>query len=78
MTHYDNMNNRQIKREDFGIGSLTTIPGRKEMTSKPKQATFYLFLQNKDIESYFVVYFHHNVQFKGILRYPSPWSPPLD
>ena len=38
------------------------------MTAKPEQATFYLFLQIKDIESYFVVYFHHNNQFKGILQ----------
>ena len=48
------------------------------MTSKPKQATVNLFLQIKDMESYFVVYFQHNNQYKGIPRYPSPLgAPPL-
>jgi len=70
------MNNRQIKREDFGIGSLTTIPGRKEMTSKPKQATFYFFLQKMDIEPYFAAIFYHNNHFKGIPRYSSPLGTP--
>jgi len=56
--------------------AIDEIPGRKEVTPKSKQATFNLFLQRKDIESYFIVHFQHNNQYKGIPRYHSPLGAP--